>query len=82
MANYDFNCNKCGNIFEITMPMKDYNQDTIKTLRCPYCESGDISREYTAPAIKIPPGMSDKTLKNLEKVATHKSRQSSSEFAI
>jgi len=82
MPRYDFSCGDCGNIFELTISMSDYTQEYVKSVRCPYCGGGRISREYTPPAISIQKEVSSKTLKNLDKIMKHKNRTSSSEYAI
>jgi hypothetical protein len=61
--------------------MKNMNRDFVKTVRCVYCKSGAIDREYSTAALNIPEGYSSDMQGKLDKLATHKNRVGNTEQA-
>jgi len=47
MANYIFECDKCGCVMEFSWSMKDYEQN-LKKQKCYSCKSKKIFRSYGA----------------------------------
>ena len=44
MPLFEYKCNKCGNQFEY---LQGYNETDVR-VACPKCESGDVSKMFSA----------------------------------
>ncbi|MCX6382933.1 MAG: zinc ribbon domain-containing protein [Actinobacteria bacterium] len=50
MPIYEYECNKCENIFEVSMSMKDRED---KTIVCPKCKSGNVAQLFYGVKVNI-----------------------------
>jgi len=44
MPVYEFECRKCGQVFEVVMSMAEA---AVQTVACPMCSSDDIEKVYS-----------------------------------
>jgi putative FmdB family regulatory protein len=49
MPNYSFQCNQCGERFEIRESVKQHDQHREK---CPKCASGNVAQRYGGVYVK------------------------------
>lgn len=55
MPNFDCECQKCGKVFELTIPLISidiFDKQEHKEIRCPECQ-GELNRLLGKPRIKI-----------------------------
>jgi len=45
MPVYEYRCEKCGEIFSLTLPMKEHDKGGIT---CPNCKSTSVVQQFTS----------------------------------
>lgn len=50
MPIYEYECNKCENIFEVSMSMRDKED---KIIICPKCKSGDVVQLFYGVKVNL-----------------------------
>lgn len=52
MPNYDFQCQKCSKLFELTFSISEYERVKKNTIKCPECGSVKVARQISAFEVK------------------------------
>ena len=56
MAVYEFACAKCGERFEVQLPMSEHDRMKERAPTCPKCESTDTHQLVSVFSCKTPSG--------------------------
>ena len=52
MPFYEFECLKCGETFQETLSVSEYEKKTQKGIRCPKCQSRKVEQLITSVSVE------------------------------